>query len=139
MHTEASCTVYRFSGIGFDRYFVPRCHWQETESGGVNNSGYQSADAVTVYVPLNAAVITADNHTFPCDQLFPNMDICPENSAKDIIVKGNCEFVFDNANQQTVSEGLKTLRKTHAVRTVMKIERKMYGSSRIQHIKITAG
>ena len=52
---ESSCTIYRFNGSGYDRYFIPECHWQENKARNVLKSGMQNADSVTVYIPIESA------------------------------------------------------------------------------------
>lgn len=122
MIAESNCTVYKFNGTGFDRYYIPACHWQENKARNVLKSGDQNADSVTVYIPLGS--ITAEN--------------VPETAAKDIIVEGECNFTFDNSNEQTASQSLKKLRATCKIHTVMSVDRKLYGSKNLQHVKISA-
>lgn len=118
---ESSCTVYKSNKSGgFDRYYIPSCHWQENKASNVLKSGTQNADSVTVYIPL--------------DSLF---DI-QYSAAKDIIVKGNCSFRFDNSSQQSISASLKVLRDMCTCYTIMSIDKKTYGRKQLQHIKISA-
>lgn len=131
---ESSLTLYRYNGKGFDRYYIPECHWQENKARNVLKTGDQNADSVTVYIPLDSLMLTANENTQPSLHLLPN----PQTASKDIIVKGECNFTFDNFSQQTVSESLKQLRSEHQIYTVMSIDRKLYGSRNLQHIKISA-
>jgi hypothetical protein len=138
MRAESSCTVFKFNGKGFDRCFVSSCHWQENKAKNVLKSGDQNADSVTVYIPADYSVITPDEIYVPSDSLLANADIAPQIASKDIIVKGKCNIVFDNSNDKTVSESLKKLRSEYQFYTVMSIDRKLYGSKNLQHIKISA-
>ncbi len=136
---ESSCTIYRVNNTGgFDRYYLARCHWQENKAKNVLKSGMQNADSITVYVPLNCVKITPNELLLPGRLLYPNSETLPANAAKDILVKGKCTFIFDNSNQQSISESLGTLQKNHECHTVMSIDNKPYGSMRLQHIKISA-
>jgi hypothetical protein len=138
MRTESSCTVFKFNGKGFDRYFVGSCHWQENKARNVLKSGDQNADSVTVYIPADYLVMTPDESYVPSERLLANADIAPQTASKDIIIKGKCSFIFDNSNDRTVSESLKKLRSEYQIYTVMSIDRKLYGSKNLQHIKISA-
>lgn len=124
MITNTDCTLYQFNGTGYDRYHISAVMWQEYRSASVSKQGLQSADGIVIYVPK-------DN--------IPQMSqTATQSPTKDIIIKGNCNFTFDNSSQQRVSESLKTLRSKHQYFTVMGIDNKLYGSESLQHIKITA-
>ena len=62
MLTTDSCTLYLRRGNGFDRFFVPACHWQERQASNVIKSGMQSADSVVVY---NIARYDEDTDSYP--------------------------------------------------------------------------
>lgn len=138
MRTEACCTVYKSNGNGYYRYFVPRCHWQENKARNVLKSGMQNADSVTIYIPANCMVISPSNNYYPSIDFFANAETVPNQAAQDIIVKGECNFTFNNTNQQSVSESLREFAKSNRYHTVMSIDRKLYGSKNLQHIKISA-
>lgn len=126
MLTNSSCTLYRYNGIGFDRVFFSKCHWQENRAANVLKSGLQTADSVTVYI---SADIAGGNLTQGTGR----------SASKDIIVKGDCQFEFDNSSQQTVSEDLNAFRKDYPeYLTVTSIDCKLYGIKELQHIKISA-
>ena len=55
---------------------------------------------------------------------------------KDMIVKGECNFVFDNTSEKTVSEGMRDLR-YHSPAVVKAVDNKLYGTA-LRHIKVTA-
>lgn len=138
MLTESSCTIYKFNGIGYDRFFVPHCHWQEDKASNVLKSGLQNADSVTMYIPLDSMYVAPQKHLYPSATLLPNAENVPKLATKDIIVKGECNFIFNNSSQQKASESLKKLREQYDYFTVMSIDRKLYGSKNLQHIKISA-
>ncbi len=138
MITESSCTIYIHNKISFDRYYIPKCHWQELKASNVLKSGNVNADGITVYIPASSSVLAPNGFLYPSNELFTNMDILPQNAAKDIIVKGECKFVFDNTSDKAASESLKKLRETSDIHTVMSIDRLLYGLPELQHIKISA-
>ena len=112
--------------------------WQELKASNVLKSGNVNADGITVYIPASSSVLAPNGFLYPSNELFTNMDILPQNAAKDIIVKGACKFVFDNTSDKAASESLKKLRETSDIHTVMSIDRLLYGLPELQHIKISA-
>lgn len=138
MLTESSCTLYLKTGEGFERYVVPECHWQESLAANVLKSGLQNANGIVVYIPKKAMVLFPDGRLYPSSRLFPNMDISPKKPAQDIIIKGECDFVFDNSTPQTASGSLRELNSRFEVHTVMSVDRLLYGSDELQHYKISA-
>ena len=132
MFTDTMLTLYRFNGKGFDRLIIPYCHWQECKAANVLKSGMQNADGIAIYIPSNALVLA------PNDFLFPSADISPLCPSQDIIVKGECNFIFDNSSDRSVSESLKSLRDKYEIHTVMSIDRLLYGPADLQHIKVSA-
>lgn len=138
MLIESSCTVYIHKRTGFDRFYIPKCHWQESKASNVLKSGSVNADGITVYIPASAMVFAPNGFLYPSNDIFPGMDILPQNAAKDIIIKGECNFIFDNTSERGASESLKTLRETNDIHTVMSIDRLLYGLPELQHIKISA-
>lgn len=121
MITNTDCTLYQFNGTGYDRIYISAVMWQEHRSGSVSKQGFQSADGIVIFIPKENIPKTAS-----------------QNPTKDIIIKGNCNFTFDNLSEKTVSESLKKLRTEHQYFTAMSIDSKLYGSESLQHIKITA-
>lgn len=139
MLTDTGITLYRFNGAGFERCYIGACHWQESKAANVLKSGgNQNADGITVYVPADSLRLTPNKLLLPGGSLFPNADISPQNAAKDIIVKGECNFLFDNSSERTVSESLRELRNNYDIHTVMSVDRLLYGSPDLRHIKISA-
>ena len=101
-------------------------------------SGMQNADGIAIYIPSNALVLAPNDFLFPSNGLFPNADISPLCPSQDIIVKGECNFIFDNSSDRSVSESLKSLRDKYEIHTVMSIDRLLYGPADLQHIKVSA-
>lgn len=138
MLTDEFCTVYRFNGSGFDRYYGAPCHWQESKAANVLRSGEQSADGIMVYIPADALFFTPNNAIFSAADLYPNINTVHQNASKDIIVKGKCDFLFDNSSESSVSECFKQMKSQYEVHTIMSVDRLLYGSKELQHIKISA-
>ena len=138
MLTDTCLTLYKFKGTGFDRFVIPQCHWQESKAKTVIKSGMQNEGGIVVYVPAKALVLAPDGLLYPSAQLLLNADISPQSACKDIIVKGECNFIFDNSCDRAVSESLKSLLERCEIHTVMSIDRRLYGSPDLQHIKISA-
>lgn len=138
IEAESSCTVYRFNGNGYDRLFIPECHWQENKACNVLKSGMQNSDCVTVYVSLDSLELLPDGLIYPSKSCQPGQLATPQNSSQDIIIKDECDFIFDNSTEQSVSQSLKTLKQMHRCYVVMSIDKKLYGIPDLQHIKISA-
>ncbi len=119
MICTSSCTVFVALEKGFERRYIPECHWVENLSSSVTKTGRENAQGVTVYIPPK----------------YKNL--APENTDRDILVKGKCDFVFDNTDDRTVSESLREFRKQYEFFTVMSVESKLYGGG-TSHIKVVA-
>lgn len=121
MQTNTDCTIYKYDGTtgGYNRVYIPTVFWRECKAANVLKSGLQGADSVIIYIPIISS------------------GSAPQTAAKDMCVKGNCGFVFDNTSQQTISDGMKAFRQ-HKFVTVSSIDVKRYGIANLQHIKISA-
>lgn len=135
--TNFKCTIYHFNGVGYIKFYVPHCHWQENKASNVVKSGLQNTDSVTVYIPLDSLVITPSSSLLPAKDIFPGMKIVPKKPSQDLIVKGYCDFEFNNTDQKTVSESMKEFNNSFSYNTIMSIDIKDYGAKRLQHIKIS--
>lgn len=127
MLTNENCTLFLKNGNGFERYFIPRCHWQESKAANVLKSGLTNADGVTVYV------FAQDID----DELIALLS-ARKFAAQDLIVCGECNFTFDNSTPQSASESLRTFNAGYDVHTVMSVDKLLYGSPSLQHFKISA-
>jgi hypothetical protein len=117
---NGSLTVYRIrTDGGFERCFIPKCFAMENSGASVSPSGFADASGLTVYIPSEYA------------------SLAPKTAAKDIVIKGDCPFEFDNSSPKTVSESLRSLRTSHPFYTVKTIDDKQYGYS-LRHIKVVA-
>lgn len=127
MLTDDNCTIFIKSGNGFKRCYVPKCHWQESKVSNVLKSGLQNADGITVYSFVKDM----------SDELITVLK-SRRNAAQDLIVKGECNFTFDNSAPQSASASLKQLNADYDVHTIMNIDRLLYGSDELKHFKISA-
>lgn len=118
MMINANCTLYKYDKAtkGFVRHFISGAYWRENKAGNVLKSGLTTADSVTVYLYSDSML--------------------PENITKDILVKGNCPFEFDNTSPQTISQSMQSFRETYNFVTVMSIDNYMFGG--LPHIEISA-
>ena len=120
------CTLFLKNGNGFDSVYIPRCHWQESKASNVIKSGLQNADGIIVYIFVEGL-----------DDELKSVLESRRNAAQDIIVKGECNFMFDNSTPQAAAQSLKTLNADFDVHTVMNIDKLLYGSPDLQHFKLS--
>lgn len=90
----------------------------ECRASNVLKSGMQNADSVTVHIPSQYA------------------DDAPQTAARDMLVKGNCLFEFDNSNAQSISESMKAFRSQHRFVTTSSVDDYLYGG--LPHIEVSA-
>ena len=116
--TNLDCTLYKYNQKtgGYTRYFIQNVYWQEGHSKSIVNKLLESSDNTKVF--------------------FFSAQIVPETPAKDILVKGNCEFEFDNTSESTISDSMKQFRQMYKFVTVSEISDFMFGG--LSHIEITA-
>ena len=127
MLNNEDCTLFLKNGNGFDSVYISRCHWQESEASNVIKSGLQNADGITVYIFVE-----------DIDEELKHTLETRKKAAQDIIVKGECNFTFDNSTPQTAVQSLKTLNAEYDVHTVMHIDKLLYGAPDLQHFKLSA-
>lgn len=120
MRYESCATLYKYVGDeGYERVFIPFCHWQESRAATISTTGLQTVDGIIIYLPI--------------DSPFPT------NKGKDIMVQGNIDFEFNNVKQATIAESLKEFRRLYPdYVTVKSVDKKAYGSKRLQHYKVLA-
>ncbi len=118
MMTNADCTLYKYDGAtgGFIRHFISGVYWRENKTGNVLKGGLQTSDSTTVY-------LYSDN-------------VVPSTPTRDMLVKGNCDYTFNNTSEQTISQSLNQFRKSYNFVTVMSVENDMFGG--LPHIEISA-
>ena len=124
MLTNTDCTLYHFNKLtqGYDRYYLSAVMWQESRTQKIGKQGVIVSDDVNIYVPRENA-------------LFPKCEL-----AKDMLVKGNIDFAFDNTSPKTVSDSLKVFNSLYPDKvTVHTYEDKNYSvGSQLDHIKLIA-
>lgn len=119
MLVNSDCTLYLFdkSTGGFTRHFISGVYWDSSKASNVLKSGLQSVDSTTVYLYSDT--------------------VKPLTASKDMLVKGYCEFEFDNTSANTISESMKHFREQYPdFVTVSSIDDAMFGG--LPHIEISA-
>ena len=118
MLKNADCTLYLYNKAtqGLSRHIINGVYWRENKAGNVLRSGLQTADSTTIYLYSD--------------------DVKPLTVAKDMLIRGVCDFEFDNTNQQTISESMRNFKNTYNAVTVMSIDDYMFGN--LPHIEISA-
>ncbi len=113
MLKNADVTIYE-SG-SYVRHFIPGVYWFDCRGRTATGHGQTVTDSVLLYL-----------YTF---------DYIPK--AGDILVAGNCEYVFDASTERTASESMKAFRAVHPDFAVVKNAADCrYGG--LPHIEITA-
>lgn len=120
MLTNSDCTVYRYNTFtqGFDRLYIPHVAWLECRAANVLKSGMQNADSVMIHIAAKYAASA------------------PQTAAKDMLVKGNCPFEFDNSSVQSISDSMKSFRAQYRFVTAASIDDYLYGG--LPHIEVSA-
>ena len=116
MLANSDCTVYLFDKQteGFVRKYAEKVYWCENKSGSIVKSGMQTSDSTRVY-------FYDDN--------------APKTPAKDMLVRGKCEFEFDNQTPQSIPESMKMFRAEYDFVTVMSIDDYMFGG--LPHMEVS--
>ena len=116
MLANSDCTVYLFDKQtgGFVRKYAEKVYWCENKSGSIVKSGMQTSAAQG------------------CISMMINV---PKTPAKDMLVRGKCEFEFDNQTPQSISESMKMFRAEYDFVTVMSIDDYMFGG--LPHMEVS--
>lgn len=118
MLTNTDCTLYRASGIGYERVYIPAVFWMESRGTALMKGANVEDVGITIYIP----------------ELYA--DLAPKTPMKDMFVKGKCKVEFDNTSEKTVSESMRDLR-YYSPAVVKAVDNKLYGTA-LRHIKVTA-
>lgn len=81
-----------------------------------SKSGLSAIDTVTLYLYSDAVV--------------------PKHPTKDLVLKGECSFEFDNGSDASISASFKEFKHTNKPKTVMECHNLMFGG--LPHIEISA-
>lgn len=124
MITNTDCTAYCYnkSTQGYDRHYIPAVMWQEQRTQKTSKQGIIISDGITIYIPKeNATGVKFEG-------------------SKDILVKGYCNFKFDNSNQKSISDSLKQFRLEYPEFVVVNtVAEKTYSFNKsLSHIKLIA-
>lgn len=116
MLANADCTLYLWSENGYTRHEIKNVYWNESSALNLQKFGVWNANSITVY--------------------FYDNKILPKTLQKDLIVKGICDFEFDNGSPEKISESRQKLLKMYNVKTIVGIDDKWFGG--LPHYEITA-
>ena len=122
MFANTNAVLYKYNGTGYDRHEISRCFWSSERKAHISESGLIGQNITKIYIPKSALT---DNNI-------------PKNPTKDMFVRGQCFFEFDNKDSKTVSESFKQFKAEYSFVTVMGIDDKRFGSENMQHIFILA-
>lgn len=120
MLKNADCTIYENGGTATNisitaGHVVKDIYWNDSRGMTVTRNGAQISDAVIAYLYSFGYVPKAG----------------------DLIVKGECDFVFDSTSPQTMSASFKAFREQHPDYAVIKnVSDCRYGG--LKHIELTA-
>jgi hypothetical protein len=121
MYTNADITLYSCGADGkYTRKIINKIFWQEVKQSNIEKTGLTSADSVKIFIPASSAP--------------DGLNLTP---IKDLIVKGETAFVFDNTSQSTIAASLTALKATNKVVAVSVADNKLYGSQNMQHYQIS--
>lgn len=115
MLKNADCTLYEWSESGYTRRLIEGVYWIDHKGASVQKSGLQYADGATVYIYSGEP---------------------PQHPAKDLIVRGNCPFQFDNSSAAAIAQSLKSLKAAYHVLTVTAADDFRFGG--LPHIEVNA-
>lgn len=119
MRTNADMTLYHWNGAGYNRREIRDVWWENAKISNTEKTGMVNADAVTILIPAGSA---------------PDLAVT---TGKDMVVKGICEFEFDNSSEESRSAGMKQLKADQEVFTVNAFDPMLFGSPNIQHYELS--
>lgn len=97
---EDTITLYHFTNDSYIRTVIKNVYWDEVSIGNVLKSGLTNADSIRIIIPTKIDILISEG--------------------RDLIVKGECEFV-----------GLENIKRTlceqYNAYTVSKVDRKLHG------------
>lgn len=112
--TNGSMTLYHKVGNGFKRIYIPNVYWKGSTSSSDAKSGRTDESSTTIYI-------------------FDKIDI----SEHDMCVKGECNFAFNNSNEETVSKSFKEFQKKHKFVSIKSISDYWFEGSGLKHIEVS--
>lgn len=124
MFTNSDVTLYLCTKEGkldrFKRQVVKNVYWEDVDNATFLKTGQRGSCTALVMIPLSS-IGKAINLT----------------KGKDLIVKGDIDFEFDNTSQATIAEGISKLKTNHKALTLVSVDEKLYGSKPVQHYELT--
>lgn len=124
MYTNADVTFYLYSKDGgresYRREFVEGVFWDDVKQSNFLKTGQRDADAVLLVMPY--------------ESLFEPIQFTP---GKDLVVKGQCNYVIDCASQEAMARSMAELRRNHHSVTVMTVDEKLFGGESMWHYELS--
>lgn len=124
MFTNSDITLYLCTKEGklekFTRQVVRNVYWEDVDNATFLKTGQRGSCTALVMVPLSS-LEEAINFT----------------KGKDLMVKGDIDFEFDNASQAAISEGIAKLKTNYKALTLVSVDERLYGSKSVQHYELT--
>lgn len=105
-----------FGDRGYQRRYFEKAYWNESAEMKVSKSGITFNDSTTILLYDNSELLFT--------------------SGKDLIVKGNCNFEFDNSSEQTISESFRNFKRLYDYLSIQKVANLLFGG--LPHIEVTA-
>lgn len=93
-------TLYHFTSEDYARTVIRNVYWDEVSIGNVLKSGLTNADSIRIIIPTKSDIVISEG--------------------KDLIVKGECEFVGTETVKRTLCE-------KYNAYTVSKVDKKLHG------------
>ena len=117
MYTNTSVTLYLYSEGLYTKKIIDKAFWDERKASNVVKSGIQNADSLKVFIPYTTDI----NFT----------------TSKDLIAKGKIDYQIDTTSEKTIAESKKHLIDNYETFTVTSCDKKLYGSSNMQHYELS--
>ncbi len=113
MLSNGSITIYRICANRYERFVIKNCYFYWQKSQTTTQSGTITTDTATVIIPWS--------------------DAAP--AVNDLVVRGICDFAFDNSTESGQSAGMKELKSKRQLYTVSSVAENKGGSRAIWHFE----
>lgn len=121
MYTNADITLYSYGADKtYSKSIINGVFWQESKQSNIEKTGLVNADSVKIFIP--------------CINVPNGLKLTV---GKDIVVKGEIDFEFDNTSSTTIGTSLSTLKGLADVYTITVADKKTFGSQSMQHYQLS--
>lgn len=101
---------------GYERIYIKNSYWSDSRATSITKGGLITDNSTVIF-------------------LYDKAEI-PFVSGKDLIIQGNCDFVFDNTTEQTISDCFKEFKRLYKFLTVSSISHCWFGG--LPHCEVSA-